>query len=505
MITIKNINNNSLSKLYSICFGTKTSYGRTIHVWDDKPFGNWSNANPATTTSMTVGQWLTAFSDAAYNAQNGTDGLFDSFNSIIELIKLAAQAWQVDDSMGDRIEYLSAVPVTNKDGNGTINNNVTVDENGDIFWNILASSVDDNITNITTNEDGSMASGVLGYTYKYKVKLDNLGDYVAGTDVPTNTEATLDYMVTDDKGEWIPELLTGTFPVPEVEGLQGSLEFTKTDDQGKALAGAEFTLALKSEGKWTSMTATSDANGKVSFTGIPSGHDFVLTESGTPEGYVSANPIDVSVSFGNTTAKGFEGTASAPTVINIRKVAEVAVTKTFEGLPKELWPAVTVTLSNGTNTYSALLNADNNWAVEIEDLAKRPLGRSSGGELQRVLLALAINPTPDLLVLDEPVSGVDQNGLKLFLDTVVRLKEQHHMAILLVSHDLNLVRQYADHVVLLDKSVLVQGAPDAVFASPEFQMIFGVGARNLQSARIHGAGRWTPRVTAEQTDEEVTE
>ena len=144
-------------------------------------------------------------------------------------------------------------------------------------------------------------------------------------------------------------------------------------------------------------------------------------------------------------------------------------------------------------------------AVESEDLAKRPLGRCSGGELQRVLLALAINPTPDLLVLDEPVSGVDQNGLKLFLDTVVRLKEQHHMAILLVSHDLNLVRQYADHVVLLDKSVLVQGAPDAVFASPEFQMIFGVGARNLQSARIHGAGRWTPRVTAEQNDEEVTE
>ena len=88
--------------------------------------------------------------------------------------------------------------------------------------------------------------------------------------------------------------------------------------------------------------------------------------------------------------------------------------------------------------------------VEGEKLLHRPLGRCSGGELQRVLLALALHPAPDLLVLDEPVSGVDQNGLQMFLDTVVRLKEHHHMAILLVSHDLNVVRQYADHVVLLD-------------------------------------------------------
>ena len=144
-------------------------------------------------------------------------------------------------------------------------------------------------------------------------------------------------------------------------------------------------------------------------------------------------------------------------------------------------------------------------AVEGADLAKRPLGRCSGGELQRVLLALAIHPVPDLLVLDEPVSGVDQNGLRMFLDTVVRLKEQHHMAILLVSHDLNLVRQYADHVALLDKTVLVQGTPDAVFASPEFQKVFGLGARNLTSARLHGADRWTPRPTSDQDAAEVSE
>ncbi len=113
--------------------------------------------------------------------------------------------------------------------------------------------------------------------------------------------------------------------------------------------------------------------------------------------------------------------------------------------------------------------------VEAGELADRPLGRCSGGELQRVLLALALNPAPDLLVLDEPVSGVDRNGLKLFLDTVSHLKETRHIAILLVSHDLRLVREYADYVVLLEKTVLSQGSPAEVFSSEAFSSVFGTG------------------------------
>lgn len=113
--------------------------------------------------------------------------------------------------------------------------------------------------------------------------------------------------------------------------------------------------------------------------------------------------------------------------------------------------------------------------VEAAELMDTPLGRCSGGELQRVLLALALHPAPDLLVLDEPVSGVDRNGLRLFLDTVSQLKRTRHMAILLVSHDLRLVREYADHVVLLEKNVLSQGTPEEVFHSPEFAGVFGTG------------------------------
>ena len=114
--------------------------------------------------------------------------------------------------------------------------------------------------------------------------------------------------------------------------------------------------------------------------------------------------------------------------------------------------------------------------VDAEGLEDRPLGRCSGGELQRVLLALALEPAPDLLVLDEPVSGVDRNGMRMFLDTLTELRRTRHMAILLVSHDLRFVREYADHVVLLEKTVLTQGAPGEVFASPEFSMVFGTGA-----------------------------
>lgn len=111
--------------------------------------------------------------------------------------------------------------------------------------------------------------------------------------------------------------------------------------------------------------------------------------------------------------------------------------------------------------------------THCELLADRRLGALSGGELQRVLLALALTPNPDLLILDEPVSGVDRNGLDQFYQTVSELRQIHHLAILLVSHDFDVVRRYADRVVLLRRGVLVEGAPEAVFASDAFAREFG--------------------------------
>ena len=112
--------------------------------------------------------------------------------------------------------------------------------------------------------------------------------------------------------------------------------------------------------------------------------------------------------------------------------------------------------------------------AHAEGLSRRRLGALSGGELQRVLLAMALDPLPDLLILDEPVSGVDQNGQGVFLELVEELVHSYHLAILLVTHDWALVRRYADDVILLDKTVRAEGSPTEVFESEAFGELFPV-------------------------------
>ncbi|MBR3904214.1 MAG: metal ABC transporter ATP-binding protein [Clostridia bacterium] len=110
--------------------------------------------------------------------------------------------------------------------------------------------------------------------------------------------------------------------------------------------------------------------------------------------------------------------------------------------------------------------------TNAEHLSQKRLGNLSGGEMQRVLLAMALMPLPDLLVLDEPVSGMDQNGLSLFLQTVSHLRNTHHLGILMVSHDWQLVKQYADEVVLVNREILCAGTPEEVFSSQAFRDTF---------------------------------
>lgn len=108
-----------------------------------------------------------------------------------------------------------------------------------------------------------------------------------------------------------------------------------------------------------------------------------------------------------------------------------------------------------------------------DKLIDKSIGDLSGGELQRVLLAIATKPTPNLLILDEPLSGIDKNGTKDFYELVNDLKTEYDMSILLVSHDLDLVKKYADKIILLDKSVVKEGTPNEVFNSLEFKNYFG--------------------------------
>ena len=109
----------------------------------------------------------------------------------------------------------------------------------------------------------------------------------------------------------------------------------------------------------------------------------------------------------------------------------------------------------------------------VDRLIDKGIGDLSGGELQRVLIAMATKPIPNLLILDEPVSGIDKNGIRDFYQILNRLKAEYDMSIILVSHDLELANQYADRVILLDKEVIKEGTPQEVFESLEFKNRFG--------------------------------
>lgn len=111
--------------------------------------------------------------------------------------------------------------------------------------------------------------------------------------------------------------------------------------------------------------------------------------------------------------------------------------------------------------------------TQVEALARRRVCDLSGGELQRVMLALAIHPVPDILLLDEPVSGVDRAGLSLFYQLVSDLRHTHDITILLISHDLDLVARHANKVVILDKTIVAEGLPQDVYNTTAFRNIFG--------------------------------
>ena len=109
---------------------------------------------------------------------------------------------------------------------------------------------------------------------------------------------------------------------------------------------------------------------------------------------------------------------------------------------------------------------------EADYLIDKQVSNLSGGELQRVLLSMAIMDEPNLLLLDEPISGIDQNGTELFYKTIDYLKKHFDLAIVLISHDLDYVAKYADKVVLLNHAILKQGTVGEVFHSDEMKQVF---------------------------------
>ena len=140
------------------------------------------------------------------------------------------------------------------------------------------------------------------------------------------------------------------------------------------------------------------------------------------------------------------------------------------------------------NLTSDLQNNETNEALEItgaKHLINNDLKSLSGGEFQRVLMARAIAKNPDLLVLDEPVQGVDFTGEIELYELIKKISETLKCVILLISHNLHVVMSKTDHVVCLNGHVCCSGTPISVANNKKYQELFGKDVSKILSIYEH--------------------
>ncbi|WP_435098694.1 ATP-binding cassette domain-containing protein [Candidatus Pelagibacter bacterium nBUS_27] len=121
----------------------------------------------------------------------------------------------------------------------------------------------------------------------------------------------------------------------------------------------------------------------------------------------------------------------------------------------------------------------------VSHLKNENLGNLSGGEFQRVLIARAISKKPELLVLDEPVQGVDYTGEIALYELIKKISDTLNCGILLISHDLHTVMTATDHVVCLNGHVCCSGTPMDVAKNNEYKTLFGEQASQILSVYEH--------------------
>ena len=138
-----------------------------------------------------------------------------------------------------------------------------------------------------------------------------------------------------------------------------------------------------------------------------------------------------------------------------------------------------------TNRTSAQETADALAMTGIAHLAKAEVRHLSGGEFQRALLARAIARKPDLLVLDEPVQGVDFSGEIALYELISGIRITLGCGILMISHDLHVVMASTDSVVCLNSHICCQGSPHTVAESAEYRALFGARAASALAVYEH--------------------
>ena len=127
---------------------------------------------------------------------------------------------------------------------------------------------------------------------------------------------------------------------------------------------------------------------------------------------------------------------------------------------------ITSSLNNTEITESLVMTG-------VDKLLYNQIHSLSGGEFQRVLIARAIAKKPDLLVLDEPVQGVDFNGEIALYNLIKEISVNLNCGILLISHDMHFVMSTTDHVICLNGHICCSGSPSNVVKNPEYIKLFG--------------------------------
>lgn len=107
------------------------------------------------------------------------------------------------------------------------------------------------------------------------------------------------------------------------------------------------------------------------------------------------------------------------------------------------------------------------------NILNKKMGELSGGQLQRVLIAWSIINKPDVLLFDEPTSGIDVGGEETIYNLLHKLQTSSHLAIILISHDLNIVYKYADKVLCLNKEMVCYGPPHEVLNTTNLSQLYG--------------------------------
>jgi zinc transport system ATP-binding protein len=142
-------------------------------------------------------------------------------------------------------------------------------------------------------------------------------------------------------------------------------------------------------------------------------------------------------------------------------------------------------IMNLTGNYSQKQIETSLEETGISALKDKPVFQLSGGEFQRVMLARALLKNPELLVLDEPVQGVDYMGESELFKLIENLRKSHDCGVLMVSHDLHVVMASTDRVLCLNQHICCEGQPEVVTQHPEYLRLFGLDAGSALAIYSH--------------------